>query len=367
LKIYVVGGAIRDNLLGLPAADRDYVVVGSSPEEMMAKGFIPVGQDFPVFLHPHTKEEYALARTERKSGQGYKGFTFYTSPDVTLEQDLIRRDFTVNAMAQEINADGDYLGPVIDPYGGQKDLASHLFRHVSDAFKEDPLRILRLGRFLARFKGFSVEASTLSLVKEMVQKEELQFLVPERIWQELSRGLLESKPSRMLDFLSEIAVNDSFLPKHLFNPIAIKNTGNILDQLAVEYAPLEFRLAVLLCELDSTLAENWQEHNKVPTDLKNFTRGYRLVSQHLKTSTQSAQDYLTLFDTTDLWRKSSRFQDFIKLAKLLGLNTVALEKVTLRVQEVNSGEIAQGVPSRNGKDIAQAVATARLTAIASVL
>ena len=367
MKLYVVGGAIRDQLLGLPAKDRDYVVVGSSPEEMIAKGFIPVGQDFPVFLHPQTKEEYALARTERKSGQGYKGFTFYTSPDVTLEQDLIRRDFTVNAMAREINSVGDYLGPVIDPYGGQRDLAHHLFRHISDAFKEDPLRILRLGRFLARFQSFTVEATTQALVKKMVQNEELKFLVPERVWQEMSRGLLEVKPSRMLEFLFEIGVNETFLPKHLFTPKALKTIGNQLNQLAQENAPLDFRLAVLLCELELRLAENWQEHNKVPTDLKNFTRGYRLVSEFLKTSSNSAEDYLALFDATDLWRKPTRFQDFIKLAKSLGLNTLVLEGVTSKAQAVNSGEIAQGIASRNGKDIALAVTMARLTAIASAL
>jgi tRNA nucleotidyltransferase (CCA-adding enzyme) len=367
LKIYVVGGAIRDQLLGLPAKDRDYVVVGSSPEEMIAKGFIPVGQDFPVFLHPQTKEEYALARTERKSGQGYKGFTFYTSPEVTLEQDLIRRDFTVNAMAREINSTGDYLGPVIDPYGGQKDLANHQFRHISEAFKEDPLRILRLGRFLARFESFIVEETTQALVKEMVQNEELKYLVPERVWQEMSRGLLEVKPSRMLEFLFEIGVNETFLPKPLFTSEVLKKIGDQLNQLAQEGAPLDFRLAVLLCELEPHLAEDWQEHNKVPTDLKNFTRGYRLVSQLLKTSTNSAEDYLALFDATDLWRKPARFQDFMKLAESLGLNTLVLKTVTLTAQEVNAGEIAKGIASHNGKDIALAVTKARLTVIASAL
>lgn len=367
MKVYVVGGAIRDQLLGLPASDRDYVVVGSTPQAMIAKGFIPVGQDFPVFLHPQTKEEYALARTERKSGQGYKGFTFYTSPEVTLEQDLIRRDFTINAMAQEVDDNGALVGPIIDPYGGQMDLKGHLFRHVSDAFKEDPLRILRLGRFLARFNTFVVAPTTLALVQEMVQNQELQYLVPERIWQELSRGLLESKPSRMFDFLREIGVNQALLPGHLFVDSRLKNTGKVLDQLAIEHAPLENRLAVLLCELDRAEVDQWLEQNKVPTDLRNFAKAYGQVNRFLKTSHSTPNEFLSLFDGSDLWRKSERFMQLCTLARSLGMDTLILDAVIKKVQAVNSGEIAKQVTSNNGQDIANAVMAARLKAISSAL
>jgi tRNA nucleotidyltransferase (CCA-adding enzyme) len=367
VKIYVVGGAIRDQLLGLVAKDRDYVVVGSTPEEMITQGFTPVGQDFPVFLHPKTKEEYALARTERKSGQGYKGFTFYTSPEVTLEQDLIRRDFTVNAMAQEVSDNGALIGPIIDPYGGQKDLKKRLFRHVSEAFKEDPLRVLRLGRFLARFNQFLVEPTTQVLVKEMVASRELEYLVPERIWQELSRGLMESRPSRMLDFLNSIGVNQDFLPAHLLIEVTLKNTGQTLDQLASQHAPLENRLAVLLCELDLPGLELWLEKNKVPTDLRSFVKGYRQVISFLKASHSTSQEYLSLFDVCDLWRKPERFLQICALAKSLGMNTLELDATRQKVQAVNAGEIAQKISSQNGREIAEAVRMARLRAISSDL
>ena len=195
MKTYQVGGSVRDKLLGLPAVDRDYVVVGATVEEMLAAGFQPVGKDFPVFLHPETKEEYALARTERKSGRGYTGFAFQAAPDVTLEEDLLRRDLTINAMAFEAD------GTLIDPYGGAKDITAKVMRHVSDAFAEDPLRVLRLARFAARFTEFAVAPETLSLCKKLVSDGEVRELVAERVWQEISRGLMEAQPSRMFDVL----------------------------------------------------------------------------------------------------------------------------------------------------------------------
>src|SRR5689334_2922131 len=180
MKTYLVGGSVRDELLGLPVQDRDYVVVGADPAEMVRQGFKPVGADFPVFLHPQTHEEYALARTERKSGHGYKGFTVYAAPDVTLEQDLARRDLTINAMAKD---DG---GAIIDPFNGQKDLGQKLLRHVGEAFVEDPVRILRVARFAARF-GFAVAPETRALMKQMVETGEADHLVPERVWQEFAK------------------------------------------------------------------------------------------------------------------------------------------------------------------------------------
>jgi tRNA nucleotidyltransferase (CCA-adding enzyme) len=197
MKVYLVGGAVRDKLLGLPVQDRDYVVVGATPEEMTALGFKPVGADFPVFLHPETKEEYALARTERKSGHGYKGFTIYSAPDVTLEEDLKRRDLTINAMAE------DEQGNLIDPFGGAEDLRHGVLRHVSPAFAEDPLRILRVARFAARYGkwGFHVAHSTNKLMRQMVESGELDHLVPERVWQEFERALGEARPSRFFEVL----------------------------------------------------------------------------------------------------------------------------------------------------------------------
>ena len=206
LQIYCVGGAVRDKLLGLPVQDHDWVVVGSTPEQMVERGFKPVGSDFPVFLHPETHEEYALARTERKVAQGYKGFTVYATPDVTLEQDLLRRDFTINAIAQD--ADGN----LIDPYGGQADLKAGVLRHVSAAFAEDPVRILRAARFAARF-GFTIAPETLALMRAMVDNGEVDALVAERVWQELARGLMEKHPSRFFTTLRECGALKKILPE----------------------------------------------------------------------------------------------------------------------------------------------------------
>jgi tRNA nucleotidyltransferase (CCA-adding enzyme) len=214
MKVYQVGGSVRDKLLGLASVDRDYVVVGATPEQMSAAGFVAVGKDFPVFLHPQTKEEYALARTERKSGRGYTGFTFHTSPDVTLEEDLLRRDLTINAMAIEVRDDVvDSIDKLVDPFGGQKDLASKTLRHVSDAFSEDPLRVLRLARFAARFNEFSVAPETIALCRRLVDEGEMKELVAERVWQELSRGLMENTPSRMFEVLRECGALAQLAPE----------------------------------------------------------------------------------------------------------------------------------------------------------
>ncbi|CAG4920969.1 multifunctional CCA addition/repair protein [Paraburkholderia gardini] len=213
MNIYAVGGAIRDELLGVPVKDRDYVVVGATPEQMVAQGFRPVGKDFPVFLHPQTHEEYALARTERKTAAGYHGFQFFYAPDVTLEEDLARRDLTINAMAREVRPDGELAGPVIDPFNGQADVRNRVFRHVSDAFLEDPVRILRIARFAARFAGFTVAPETMALMQRMVVAGEVDALVPERVWQEVSRGLMEQKPSRMIELLRECGALARVLPE----------------------------------------------------------------------------------------------------------------------------------------------------------
>src|SRR5574340_317665 len=206
MQIYEVGGAVRDELLGLPVQDRDYVVTGATPEEMVRQGFTPVGKDFPVFLHPQTHEEYALARTERKSGRGYKGFTVYAAPEVSLEEDLRRRDLTINAMAKAPD------GALVDPFGGKRDLEAGVLRHVSEAFTEDPVRILRVARFAARF-GFRVADETLELMRAMVRSGEADYLVPERVWQEVARGLMERRPSRMFGVLRECGALARIMPE----------------------------------------------------------------------------------------------------------------------------------------------------------
>ena len=196
-RLYVVGGAVRDALLGLAAADRDWVAVGARPDELLAQGFRAVGKDFPVFIHPITGEEVALARTERKTAPGYHGFAFHAAPDVTLEQDLARRDLTINAIAQAED------GTLIDPFDGQRDLHARVLRHVSDAFVEDPVRLLRLARLAARFVDFSVAPETMTLLRQMVDAGEVDALVPERVWQELARGLMSAQPSRMFTLLRD--------------------------------------------------------------------------------------------------------------------------------------------------------------------
>nr|MBL8456168.1 multifunctional CCA addition/repair protein [Zoogloeaceae bacterium] len=255
MKTFMVGGAVRDRLLGLKVTDRDWVVVGSTPDEMLARGFRPVGKDFPVFLHPDTHEEYALARTERKTGQGYKGFTFDAAPDVTLEEDLLRRDLTINAIA----CDDD--GTLIDPHGGAADLERRIFRHVSAAFGEDPVRILRVARFAARFADFTVAPETAALMRRMVEHGEVDHLVAERVWQELARGLMESTPSRMITVLRECGALARILPEldRLFGvPQPARHhpevdTGvhvlAVIDHAAATGQPLEVRWACLLHDL----------------------------------------------------------------------------------------------------------------------
>ncbi len=207
MKTYSVGGAVRDELLGLPVVDRDYVVVGATPAEMVAQGFRPVGRDFPVFLHPKTQEEYALARTERKTAPGYHGFVFHASPEVTLEEDLARRDLTINAIAKDAG------GALIDPYGGRRDLAARVLRHVSPAFAEDPVRVLRVARFAARFADFVIAPETLELMRQLVKSGEVDHLVAERVWQELAKGLMEARPSRMFESLRQSGALLRILPE----------------------------------------------------------------------------------------------------------------------------------------------------------
>ena len=268
MKIYGVGGAVRDRLLGLPVNDNDWVVVGATVDEMLAAGYTAVGRDFPVFLHPLTKDEYALARTERKSAPGYRGFTVHAEPTVTLEEDLARRDLTINAIAQASD------GTLMDPFGGQRDLRAGVLRHVSAAFAEDPVRILRLARFAARWPGFQVAPETMALCQQMVKNGEADALVAERVWQELARGLMEAQPSRLFAVLRECGALARVMPEvdRLWGvPQPAEHhpevdTGvhlmMVLDSAAQQNAPLPVRWACLVHDLGkaSTPPEQWPRH-----------------------------------------------------------------------------------------------------------
>ena len=333
MQTYMVGGAVRDALLGLPVNDRDWVVVGATPQEMITAGYLPVGKDFPVFLHPQTREEYALARTERKTARGYHGFAFHAEPNVTLEQDLARRDLTINAMAR------DESGRLIDPFGGRADLESRVLRHVTSAFREDPVRILRVARFAARFADFSLAPDTLALMREMVEAGEVDALVAERVWQELARGLMEAKPSRMFELLRECAALERLLPEVQrlwgvpqradYHPEV--DTGvhlmMVLDMSARLDAPLPVRFACLTHDLGkgTTPAEILPKHIgheersarllrevcerlRVPTDCRELAEVVAREHSNIHRSAEfGAPALVRLLERCDAFRKPERF------------------------------------------------------------
>jgi tRNA nucleotidyltransferase (CCA-adding enzyme) len=339
MQTYMVGGAVRDALLGLPVNDHDWVVVGAAPQEMIAAGYLPVGKDFPVFLHPETREEYALARTERKTARGYHGFAFHAEPNVTLEQDLARRDLTINAMAQ------DESGRLIDPFSGQADLKDHVLRHVTVAFREDPVRILRVARFAARFANFSVAPDTMALMREMVEAGEVDALVAERVWQELARGLMEDKPSRMFDVLRECGALARLLPEVQrlwgvpqradYHPEV--DTGvhlmMVLDMSARLKAPLAVRFACLTHDLGkgTTPADILPKHTgheersvrllrkvcdrlRVPTECRELADVVAREHSNIHRSAEfGAAALVRLLERCDAFRKPQRF-DLVLLA-----------------------------------------------------
>ena len=337
MKTYIVGGAVRDRLLGLPVTDRDYVVVGTTPDQMLALGYQPVGKDFPVFLHPQTHAEYALARTERKSGHGYKGFKVYAAPEVTLEEDLLRRDLTINAIAE------DEDGSLVDPYGGQRDLAARVFRHVSEAFAEDPVRILRVARFAARFTEFAVAPETNALMRQMVDNGEVDALVPERVWQEVSRGLMEAQPSRMFRTLRDCGALARLFPEidRLFGVPQPPEHHPEIDtgvhvMLVVDWAAqqgysLPVRFAALTHDLGKgvTPPELWPKHHgheaksvelvramseriRVPVDCRELAvavaRDHGNVHRALELR---ATTLVELLERVDAFRRPERFTEFL--------------------------------------------------------
>lgn len=354
MQIYKVGGAVRDRLLGKRVADIDWVVVGATTDEMLSQGFRPVGIDFPVFLHPKTGEEYALARTERKSGRGYGGFTFHASPEVTLEEDLIRRDLTINAIAE------DKQGQLTDPFHGQEDLKSRILRHVSPAFAEDPLRVLRVARFAARYApdGFSIAPETMTLMQQLSESGELEALTPERSWKEISRALMENQPQVFIQVLRECGALKVLFPEvdALFGvpqPAAHHpeiDTGlhvlSVLEQAAIHQQPLSVRWACLLHDLGKGLTpeSEWPQHIahehtglrlikavnarfKVPRDCQELamlvgqyhTHGHRALE--LKAST-----LFDLLQNFDIYRRPQRFEEFIAACEMDARGRLGLEQ-----------------------------------------
>jgi tRNA nucleotidyltransferase (CCA-adding enzyme) len=366
MKVFQVGGSVRDELLGLPVQDRDFVVVGSDPEEMMRQGFRPVGADFPVFLHPQTHEEYALARTERKTAPGYRGFTFHASREVTLEEDLKRRDLTINAMARAED------GTLVDPHGGAADLKAGVLRHVSDAFAEDPVRILRVARFAARF-GFAVAAETLKLMRDMVARGEADALVPERVWQEIARGLMEASPSRMLAVLRECGALARALPEldEVFDrPEEPEHLAARLEHAATRGYSLPVRYALLVLDLTPEAAAGLAQRVNAPSDCRELAalaiRERGLVCRE----DLDAESTLGLLERSDAFRRPDRLE---RLLEVIECDTLApspqkfaprasLKRALDAARKVDAGSVAR----ENPDDIPGAVRRARLVAIANL-
>ena len=320
MKTYVVGGAVRDEMLGLAVKDRDYVVVGATPEEMTRLGYKPVGSDFPVFLHPQTHEEYALARTERKTARGYRGFNVYAAPDVTLEEDLKRRDLTINAMAKSES------GELIDPYGGANDLRAKVLRHVSDAFMEDPVRILRVARFAARYADFCIAPETMTLMQTMAANGEVDALVAERVWQEFAKGLLEAQPSRMFEVLIEAQALNRIAPELA----ALSRDHFALQRLnaaARDGASLAVRYAVLLigvagwgaapqADLQGNAASSrilaLSQRLRVPNECADLAQlTLRWIETIARATSLNADDLLQLLLGADGLRRPARFRELL--------------------------------------------------------
>ncbi|MBT8528907.1 polynucleotide adenylyltransferase [Polynucleobacter paneuropaeus] len=374
MKTYAVGGAIRDTLMGIPAHDIDYVVVGATVEEMVAEGFRPVGKDFPVFLHPATQAEYALARTERKTGAGYKGFVFHADPSVTLEQDLERRDLTINAMAQELSENGEWVGPIIDPFNGQEDLAKKILRHVSDAFAEDPLRLLRVARFAARFPEFIVADETLLAIKAIVRSGELAALSSERIWQELARGLTATKPMRMFQVLLDAGAAKLLLPSGLNAQLIDEQQRETLRKyLRITPPVLEERCAVVLMNLSATEIRAWSEAVKMPNEVRDFSEIFSELKRLLKhrgEKKSSASEILAWFNRADVWRKPERALMVLTLAKQIGFEVNDLIQALQKAQALELAQCIADLDSadrNNGEKIRLVVEKARLAAIAAAL
>ena len=414
----MVGGAVRDMLLGLPVQDHDWVVVGSTPEQLVALGYLPVGKDFPVFLHPKTREEYALARTERKTARGYHGFEVHAAPDVTLQQDLARRDLTINSIAARARIDWSTdpfdadLTALIDPFGGQHDIQAKVLRHVTKAFREDPVRILRVARFAARFADFSVAPETMQLMRDMVADGEADALVAERVWQELSRGLMQAKPSRMFDVLRECGTLQKLLPevdklwgvpqRADYHPEV--DTGvhlmMVLDMAAQLDAPLPVRFACLMHDLgkgttpadilpkhighelrSAKLSRIVCERLRVPVECRELADVVAMEHGNIHRSAEfGAAALVRLLERCDAFRKPLRFADVLLACECdargrLGLQTTAypqrkrLLDMLRAAQSVVTSVIAEAAQADglDGRKIGERVHAARVAAVALLL
>jgi tRNA nucleotidyltransferase (CCA-adding enzyme) len=402
VKALVVGGAVRDELLGLPVQDRDWVVVGATPEEMVEAGFRPVGRDFPVFLHPRTHEEYALARSERKTAPGYHGFVFHTDPSVTLEEDLRRRDLTINAMAR------DEAGALVDPFGGARDLAAGVLRHVSDAFVEDPVRLLRVARFAARLPAFALAPETLALMRRMVADGEVDALVPERVWQELSRGLMERRPSRMFEVLRDSGALARLLPEvdrlwgvpqrpeHHPEVDTGVHLMLVLDMAARLEAPLPVRWACLVHDLGkgTTPAAEWPRHIghegrsarlarevadrlRVPVDCRELADAVAREHGNVHRSEGlGAAAIVRLLERCDALRRPARFEQLLLACECDARGRTGREEEPYpprtrllaaldRARGVDTAAVAAEVMARgrSGPEVGRAVQAARIAAV----
>ena len=360
MKAYVVGGAVRDQLLGRPAGDRDWVVVGATPEQMTALGYKPVGRDFPVFLHPETREEHALARTERKSGRGYRGFTVHASPDVTLEEDLRRRDLTINAMARGED------GTLVDPFGGERDLRAGVLRHVGEAFAEDPVRILRVARFAARFR-FRVAEETEALLAQMVASGEADHLVAERVWQELARGLAEAHPVEMLRVLARCGL----LPKLLPGVCLDAALDAALERAVAAGAPLPRRFAVLAWTLGESGATALCDALRAPNDVRELAV---LAAKHGSRIAQAAAgdaaSLLATLKAVDAFRRRERFAEWLAAAAHVDPGPQVREGSArlARALEAASGVDAGAIAATPGDGtVPDRIDRARVAAIAAAL
>ncbi len=356
MKIYLVGGAVRDQLLGLPVKERDWVVVGASPQEMLNLKFKQVGRDFPVFLHPKTHEEYALARTERKTGRGYTDFICYSDPRVTLEDDLKRRDFTINAIAQSPD------GRIIDPYGGCKDLNKRILRHVSPAFAEDPVRILRAARFASRFNDFKVHRETNKLMQAMLVRGEVDALVPERVWQELQRAFSEEFPERFFIVLKNAGALQKLFPEiaAYFTPIkkALARAVELSRDTVV-------RFAAIMYSLSSEEIKNLCKRYKLPNSYKELALLVNKLKNNLAKLSKSADDCITLLEQIDAYRRPKRFRQFLlaceagnkkltKISKILHLAYKATKKIRLTpeiIAQTNKKDLRQTLHSKRASSL----------------
>lgn len=356
MKTYLVGGAVRDKLLNFPYHEKDWVVVGGTPEVLLEQGYQAVGKDFPVFLHPDTREEYALARTERKIAKGYTGFECFSSPDVSLEEDLQRRDLTINAIAE------DELGNLIDPYGGQQDLADKILRHVSEAFSEDPLRILRVARFMARYHhlGFTVAPETLTLMQLIASSGELASLPQERIWKELERSLGEKNPEQFFITVHQCDALKQLLPE--LAPDFGQTIETFTRACQQNNNPL-IRFSCLLYALDDQACEQLCKKTRTPRNYRDLALLVNRYGQLTEVVPLSATQQLTLLEKTDAFRRPDRFLDFLTACEILHDNASTCHLLTAALSACKSVNIKSLAEQFTGKEIAAQIHQHRINAI----